>query len=77
MGLHASVTRPTFCRRTFACPKFACPVLLHGMELPDSIEVHAAELTKYNLQEAAISVVEAVAVMTEDRMVYDQRPVEG
>jgi hypothetical protein len=47
------------------------------MEMSDSIEVHAAELTKYNLQEAAISVVEAVAAKTENRMVYDQRPVEG
>ena len=28
----------------------------HGMEIPDSIEVHTVELTKYNLQEATISV---------------------
>jgi predicted transposase/invertase (TIGR01784 family) len=82
----------------------------HGMEIPDSIEVHTVELTKYNLQEAtisvapeieqwaffflyadryeperlrellpgvefqqAISVVEAIAGKTEDRMMYDQR----
>jgi hypothetical protein len=80
------------------------------MEIPDSIEVHTVELTKYNLQEAtissapeieqwaffflfadryeperlrellpgiefqqAISVVEAIAAKTEDRMMYDQR----
>jgi predicted transposase/invertase (TIGR01784 family) len=82
----------------------------HGMGIPDSIEVHTVELTKYNLQEAtisvapeieqwaffflyadqyepkrlrellpgvefqqAISVVEAIAGKTEDRMMYDQR----
>jgi predicted transposase/invertase (TIGR01784 family) len=82
----------------------------HGMEIPDSIEVHTVELTKYNLQEAtissapeieqwaffflyadryeperlrellpgiefqqAITVVEAIAAKTEDRMMYDQR----
>ena len=82
----------------------------HGMEIPDSIEVHTVELTKYNLEEAtisvapeieqwaffflyadryeperlcellpgiefqqAISVVEAIAEKTEDRMMYDQR----
>jgi predicted transposase/invertase (TIGR01784 family) len=27
----------------------------HGMEIPDSIEVHTVELAKYNLQEATIS----------------------
>ncbi len=82
----------------------------HGVEIPDSIEVHTVELTKYNLNEEtisgaseieqwaffhlfadqyeaqrlrellpgiefqqAISVVEAIAEKTEDRMIYDQR----
>ncbi len=82
----------------------------HGVEIPDSIEVHTVELTKYNLKEEtisgaseikqwaffllfadryeaqrlrellpgiefqqAISVVEAIAEKTEDRMMYDQR----
>jgi hypothetical protein len=82
----------------------------HGLEIPDSIEIHTVELTKYNLEEAtissapeieqwaffflyadryeperlrellpgiefqrAISVVEAIAEKTEDRMMYDQR----
>jgi predicted transposase/invertase (TIGR01784 family) len=82
----------------------------HGIEIPDSIEVHTVELTKYNLREdtissapaieqwaffflfadgyeperlrvllpgvefqQAISVVEAIAAKTEDRMMYDQR----
>jgi flagellar biosynthesis/type III secretory pathway protein FliH len=82
----------------------------HGLEVSDSIEVHTVELTKYNLQEEAIStapaieqwayfflfadryeperlrgllpgvefqqaisVVEAIAAKTEDRMMYDQR----
>ena len=32
----------------------------HGMEIPDSIEVHTVELTKYNLQEATISVASEI-----------------
>jgi hypothetical protein len=27
----------------------------HGVEIPDSIEVHTVELTKYNLEEATIA----------------------
>ena len=32
----------------------------NGMEIPDSIEVHTLELTKYNFQEATISVASAI-----------------
>ena len=32
----------------------------HGREIPDAIEVHTVELTKYNLREATISVAPAI-----------------
>jgi predicted transposase/invertase (TIGR01784 family) len=44
-----------FCDDTIAHHRFRLADLEHGMEIPDSIEVHTVELTKYNLQEATIS----------------------
>jgi predicted transposase/invertase (TIGR01784 family) len=40
---------------TVAHHRFRLAETEYGMEIPDSIEVHTVELTKYNLQEATIS----------------------